>query len=150
MNKNLVFIAFISFIFSCNRPQHFDRSGELLAYMNKVQGINLTNAAKSNIFIFQVGFCGTCTGEVMMLIEQNPNVSKDSTYFILSKPDKNLEKRLSKIPKSSILLDQSPFLPKYGLFYSKDMLFILENGEVQKWFKLDTDGTKAANQYLNK
>ncbi len=149
MNKNLVFIALISFIFACQRPQHFDRSNELFSYLSKVQGLNLQSSSKAQVFIFQVGFCGTCTGEVMMLIEQNKNLCKDSTYFVLSKTDTKLEQRLAKIPNSLILIDKSPFLPKYGLFYSKDMLFVLTNGEVKKWFKLDTDGTEAANLYLN-
>ena len=105
---------------------------------------------KAQVFIFQVGFCGACTGEVMMLIEENKDKFKDSTYFILSSPDKKLEQRLAKIPKSSILLDKSYLLHKYGLNYSKDMFFVLENGEIKKWFKLDTDDIKVAHNYINK
>jgi hypothetical protein len=149
MNTNLVFLLLIISNFSCNSTKDFDRSKELFNYLNKVQNLNFEQK-KAQVFIFQVGFCGACTGEVMMLIEENKNLFVDSTYFILSKADKTLERRLSKINNSQILLDKSPLLAKYGLSYSKDMLFFIENEAVQKWFKLDTDGTKAAAHYLNR
>jgi hypothetical protein len=98
--------------------------------------------------VLLVGNCGACTREVLNLVERKIPHFSDSTYVLMARRDSSIEANLATFSKVKILTDNSNMMPKYGLRYVTDYIFLFEAGELKKTYRLDEYGLKNAERQL--
>lgn len=138
--SNLLFVA-------CGGSAQFERAEDLRRYLLKEQGIDLAKMQKAQVVIMQVGNCGACTREVLQFLDEKVPKWQDSTYLFLALPDAELSARLAQLPNSRVVEDKNNMIPRYGLRYLNDLLFLVENGNIKHYFKLDDSGIRQASRH---
>lgn len=133
---------------SCQRETNFERKDELYKYLFNEQQIDLSQKGKLQLVVLQVGNCGACTREVLNLVERKIPHFSDSTYVLMARRDSSIEANLATFSKVKILTDNSNMMPKYGLRYVTDYIFLFEAGELKKTYRLDEYGLKNAERQL--
>lgn len=150
MRKKLVLsILLLSSLFlACNRDSSFERSHDLFKYLAQEQQLDMSKKNKAQLVILQVGNCGACTRDVLSFLEKKIPTFPDTTFVLLANDNEDIIATLSQIDKVKILTNSNNMLSKYGLRYVNDFIFLFEQGEIKKWFRLDEYGLKNAIKEL--
>ncbi len=149
MSKNTASIILLFLLISvlglgCGGSAQFERAEDLRRYLLKEQGIDLAKMSKAQVVILQVGNCGACTQSVLQFLDEKVPKWADSTYLFLAHPDAELAARLGQLPNSRVVEDKNNMVSRYGLRYLNDLLFLVENGNIKHYFKLDEGGIRQA------
>lgn len=153
MNKNTASITLLLLLSSLffgacgGGATQFERAEDLRRYLLKEQGIDLAKKQKAQVVILQVGNCGACTQNVLQFLDEKIPKWSDSTYLFLAHEDAELMARLADLPNSRVVADKNNMISRYGLRYLNDLLFLVENGDIKHYFKLDESGIRRAARY---
>lgn len=127
---------------SCQKgKKDFTHFGDLKNYLAKVHGVEMPEN-ESIIFLLQLDMCGACTEQNKLHAVKFLRENSGKKYIILSRQDNDLASFfLQHLGEHAvnILQDDGLEIERYGLRFAKDLMLVLDQGQIQDWSYLTSD-----------
>jgi|GEM_PF-1203097 len=116
---------------TCNEKTDFHEKTEYLnKYLKKINHPKIDD--DQFIFVMQPNSCGACSKESVAFIQQVFQENKTPQTFILNGDEKIdfLKAQLQQLPNSTIIVDSTRQIDRYGFLHIDDVLIEIESGEI--------------------
>lgn len=148
-----IFFAMLIFLFgqkSVAKKLSKQHTTNLIAYLQNGLQQNIT-APLQHIYLFQGIRCSGCAVHYFHLITTSEAKNKTAKIFVqIGKSYQSNTDTIRMLPHTKYILDSLNTYQQYKLYFDKDMLLIVKQQRIKRYFLFDEKHIKSLRRYFKK